>query len=48
MDIFFVAAGPRYVRRRPGTTAGHGLSPALLLAAKKWAGPIKASGVTVD
>ena len=27
MDIFFVAAGPRYVRRRPGTTAGHGLSP---------------------
>jgi hypothetical protein len=27
MDIFIVAAGPRYVRRRPGTTAGHGLSP---------------------
>jgi len=27
MDIFFVAAGPRYVRRRPGTTADHGLSP---------------------
>src|SRR5258707_1540989 len=35
MDIFFVAAGPRYVRRRPGTTAVTAYPPALLLAASR-------------
>ena len=35
MDIFFVAAGPRYVRRRPGTTAVTAYPPALLLTASR-------------
>src|SRR5258706_4877206 len=35
MDVFFVAGGPRYVRRRAGTTAVTAYPPALLLAASR-------------